>query len=205
MTAHSTSVGFRIKSGYAIAVVLEGSRQAPAAVARQIVELSDPEAAETRQPYHHGFGKEENDEGEIARRIAIVRRCAARAVGALLRDACRSEPDGTRRRERNGPRQAGLVVGSVIEPQQVGNPHIRAHASEGKLFRTVVEEALRAHGVPCTIFLEKQLSATAAGTLGRDEGAIKRTVAELGKTVGGPWRADEKAAAIAAWLTLLGD
>ena len=46
-----TGLGFRIKSGYAIAVVLTGSRQAPVALARRVVELSDPEVAETRQPY----------------------------------------------------------------------------------------------------------------------------------------------------------
>jgi len=49
------ALGFRVKSGYAIAVALRGPAASPSVVARTIVELSDPEVAETRQPYHHGF------------------------------------------------------------------------------------------------------------------------------------------------------
>jgi len=94
------------------------------------------------------------------------------------------------------------VVGSVIDPQKVGNPHIRAHANEGRLFRTVVENALRSHGIACDVIVEKQLAARAAAGLRVPDGAIKQTVAAFGKTVGGPWRADEKAAATAAWLAL---
>jgi hypothetical protein len=187
------ALGFRIKSGYAIAVVLTGSRHAPVAVMRRIIELSVPEIAETRQPYHDGFGKEHDDAREIARRIRIIRRCANRAIASFVRDACSgSEHIGV----------AGLVVGSVIDPQQIANPHIRAHASEGRLFRTVVEDALRAHGVSCTIIVDKQLATTAARQLRCGERAIKQTIGEFGKTIGGSWRADDKAAAIAAWLSL---
>jgi hypothetical protein len=195
------SLGFRIKSGYAVVVVLEGSRDAPVAVARHLVDLSDPDVPETRQPYHSGFGREEEDAREIAGRIGIVKTCAARAITALLRAADRSGRERTAR-PRNGALRAGLVVGSVIDPQQVANPHIRAHASEGKLFRTVVEDALHAHGVSCTIFLEKQLKATAAATLARDDASIRQTLTGFGKSLNGPWRAEEKAAAIAAWLAM---
>jgi hypothetical protein len=94
------------------------------------------------------------------------------------------------------------VVGSVIDPRQVANPHIRAHASEGRLFRIVVEDALRAHGVSCTIFLEKQLKATAAAALTRNDASIGQTLTGFGKALSGPWRAEEKAAAIAAWLAM---
>ena len=97
---------------------------------------------------------------------------------------------------------AALVVGSVIDPQQVANPHIRAHANEGQLFRTVVEEALRSHGVRCDVIVEKQLAAKAKAALPLAQSAIEQTVLGFGKAIGGPWRADEKAAATAAWLAL---
>jgi hypothetical protein len=197
-----TSFGFRIKSGYAVAVLLAGSRQAPSAVGRRVVELCDPDAVETRQPFHGGFGKEEGDPQEIARRVEIVRQSAMRAIAVLMRETSGGEQDGRRRPGRNGGPQAGLVVGSLIDPQQVGNPHIRAHASEGRLFRTVVEEGLRAHGISCTVFLERELAVTAAHALCRNDGSIKQAVAGFGKAIGGPWRADEKTAAIAAWLVM---
>ena len=190
-----TAVGFRIKSGYAIAVVVAGPIKSPTVIARRIVELSDPDVAETKQPYHDGFGTEHADPREVARRITIVERCAKKSVASLVGSAKASA-------ERSGTLRAALVVGSVIDPRQVGNPHIRAHANEGKLFRTVVEEALRSHGVACDVIVEKQLAAKAKAALPLAERAIKETVQRFGKAIGGPWRADEKAAATAAWLAL---
>lgn len=183
-----STIGFRIKSGYAIAIVLSGAAKSPAIVARRVVELSDPAIAETKQPYHDGFGTENEDPREIARRVRIVERCAKKSVAALLKDT--------------PARRAGLVVGSLIDPAQVGNPHIRAHANEGRLFRTVVEDALRSHGIACDVIVEKQLAAKAAASLRIPESGIKQTLTAFGKAIGGPWRADEKAAATAAWLAL---
>jgi hypothetical protein len=186
-----TAVGFRVKSGFAIAVVLSGSRRAPRPIARHVVELSDPAVAETKQPYHDGFFKTEEDPREIARRVGIVKRCAKRSVAALVDDV-----------QSDGPLRSVLVVGSLIDPATVGNPHIRAHAHEGRLFRTVLEDALRGRDIACDVIVDKQLGARAAKDLGRPPAAIARTVAAFGKAIGGPWRADEKAAATAAWLTL---
>ena len=55
------ALGFRVKSGYAIAVALHGPSSAPGALARFVVELSDPDDANTRQPYHHDFYAHEQD------------------------------------------------------------------------------------------------------------------------------------------------
>jgi hypothetical protein len=187
------ALGFRVKSGYAIAVVLRGPVSAPVILARRIVELSDPAVPETRQPYHDGFYKQEDDRRELGRRAAIVERCANRSIALLLKDdgfaglPCRS---------------AGLVVGSVIDPSRVGNLHIRAHASEGQLFRTVLLDALRRHEIDCEVIVEKALAERAVEDLRRTQAEVARTVAALGKTLGGPWRAEEKAACVAAWLAL---
>ena len=189
----SIALGFRVKSGYAIAVALQGPASAPAIVARRVVELSDPGSPGTRQPYHDGFFKQEDDVLEIARRVKIVRRCAKRSVAALLRDDCLA-----------GRRccGAGLVVGSVIDPKTVGNPHIRAHANEGQLFRTVLADALRPHGMPCDVIVEKTLAEHAVRGLRRTDAEIKKRIGALGKVFGGTWRADEKAACTAAWMAL---
>ena len=121
------------------------------------------------------------------------RRCAKREMTALLKDECFGGLQC---------RGAGLVVGSVIDPAKVGNLHIRAHASEGRLFRTVLAEALKAHRIPCDVSVEKTLAETAAKRLKRSNAEIARTIAALGKTLGGRWRADEKAACVAAWMAL---
>jgi hypothetical protein len=194
-----TGLGFRVKSGYAVAVVLAGRAASPAAIARCVVELSDPKVPGTRQPYHDGFFKQNEDAREIARLVKIVERCAQKAVAAFVAEARRAVA------EPGGPMRAGLVVGSVIDPAKVGNPHIRAHANEGRLFRSVLEDALRAEGIDSSIVVDKQLAATAANGLrlsGRD---IARALTQFGKTLGSPWRAEEKAAATAAWLALRAD
>jgi len=190
------AVGFRVKSGFAIAVVLDGSPEVPQALARQVVALCDPDAIETRQPYHRDFYKTEEDPREIARRLKIVERCAKRSVEGLVREICSAPALDAR-----GVR-AALVVGSVIDPANIANPHIRAHAEEGRLFRTVLGDALRSHGIECEVIVDKQLAQRAATHLGRPPSAIARTLTIFAKTLGGPWRADEKAAATAAWLAL---
>jgi hypothetical protein len=183
------AVGFRVKSGFAIAVTLEGPVSAPSVLSRHVIEMSDPKVPETRQPYHDGFYHTEEDPREIARRVKIVERCAKQSVAALLKDMHVA--------------RAGLIVGSVIDPEKVGNPHIRAHAHEGRLFRTVLEGTLRSRGVVCQVIVEQQLAATTAAGLRRPPREIARTLDGFGKTLGSPWRADEKAAATAAWLSLM--
>ena len=184
------ALGFRVKSGYAIAVVLSGPARAPTATARHVVELSDPDVAETRQPYHSGVGEAEEDTRAIARRVKIIERAAARSVTMLLADAPAA--------------RAAIVVGSVIDPATVGNLHIRAHANEGRLFRIVLEEALAARGVRCSVIVEKELAAAAQARLGQTDAQIKSMMSAFGRTLGSPWRSDEKAAATAAWMALRG-
>ena len=187
------ALGFRVKSGFAIAVALRGPASSPSIIARRRVELSDPAAPQTRQPYHDGFFKQENDPRELARRARIVTRCAQRSVAALLTDECVAGLTC---------KSAGLIVGSVIDPMKVGNLHIRAHASEGQLFRTVLADALKAQGVRCDVTVDKVLKQQAVNVLQRKDSAIARTVAALGKVIGGSWRADDKAACTAAWMAL---
>ena len=187
-------LGFRVKSGYAIAVALGGSPSAPAVIARLIVGLSDPAVPATRQPYHDGFFKQQDDPGQLARLVKLITRCTIRSVDALFEDE---------RFANMRCRGACLVVGSVIDPARVGNLHIRAHASEGQLFRTVLVDALTAHGIATDVIVDKALGKAAANGLRRTDRAITRTAAALGKTHGGTWRAEEKAACTAAWLALL--
>jgi hypothetical protein len=187
------ALDFGVNHCSAIGVEVGGPDVGRPSLGRRIVELSDPSVPSTRQPYHDGFYKQEEDPQELARRIAIVRRCCCQSVAAFLTDAALA---GAR------CRGAGLVVASVIDAARVGNLHIRAHASEGQLFRTVLADALDAHGIACNVIVDKNLAEKAVQELRRGSAEIARAVAALGKALGGPWRADEKAACTAAWLAL---
>jgi hypothetical protein len=101
-------------------------------------------------------------------------------------------------------RGAGIVVGSLIDPDRIGNEHIRIHALEGQLFRRVVEDAAARRELAPSIWRARDLYASAAEILKHPEQELKGKLAALGRMVPGSWRAEQKSAALAAWLALAG-
>ncbi|HET9708058.1 MAG TPA: hypothetical protein VFP39_07125 [Gemmatimonadales bacterium] len=188
-----TALGLRIKSGWAMAVLIAGPVRAPTVLDRRRIELSDPDRPRTRQPYHAGFGTAQRSQAVIARLVRVIERSARGSLKSLLGDYART---GAR------PRLAGLVVGSVIDPNRIGNPHIRAHALEGALFRRVAVEGLRALRINSTVVLEREVYGSAARVAHVTERQMKGIVAELAGQVSGRWRSEEKTAAAAACLAL---
>jgi hypothetical protein len=190
----AAALGFRVKSGWATAVLLGGPRTTPQVLDRRLAELSDPDDPETRQPFHAGLGRHEARAArEVTRLVRAVQRYARRSLGRLLREY---------RAAGHHLRGVGIVVGSTIDPAAIGNEHIRAHAEEGRLFRGVIEAAARTAKVRAQVIVEKELYAHAAKTLGIRRARLKARVEALGETVDGAWRAEEKAATLAAWLAL---
>jgi hypothetical protein len=90
----------------------------------------------------------------------------------------------------------------MIDPERIANAHIRIHALEGQLFRRVVEDALRANGVSQSVWRERDLYGIAAGVLKQTEQRVRATVTALADRRAGAWRAEHKAAAVAAWAVL---
>jgi len=84
----------------------------------------------------------------------------------------------------------------------IANPHIRAHALEGQLFRTALADVLRAHEIQCVVLSEREALAKAATLLDKSLGELQRVINEMGRTARGPWRAEQKLATIAAWFAL---
>ena len=187
------AVGFAVKSGWAATVLLVGSPASPHLADSRRIDLSDPAIPESRQPYHAGFGTTRSDGAELTRLVSSVRRFGRRTVTKVIKTYASEE------RALTG---AGLVVGSLIDPSRIANQHIRIHALEGQLFREVVEQTLAASRLPCSVWRERDLYAAAAEALGQPEPRIRNTLAALGRGIDGSWRAEQKAAAVAAWLVL---
>jgi hypothetical protein len=192
---NSAAIGIRVKSGWAMVVLLGGPATAPRVLDCRRLELADPRVPRTRQPYHAGFGIAQRSRRTIARLVRIIERCTQTAFREIVRRY---------RAQRLTLRGVGIVVGSVIDPAQISNPHIRAHASEGALFRRVVDAAARRMGLGSIVVLEREVYSAAARATHRTAAGAKGAVAELGGAVTGPWRAEEKTAAAAAWLVLAG-
>lgn len=194
---HEATVGFRVRSGWASAVLLVGPAERPSVVHHSSINLSDPEQPETKQPYHARQGTLEQNDAKLQKRVGIVKSETLRSVGRLLKEY---------RHDGYDVRGAGLVVGSLIEPDTIGNFHIRAHALEGKLFKTALEGALRRKGIPSRVIVERNAYQEASFVLRMPESKLKKRV----RTFGGeadrpPWRGDEKLAALAAWMLLARD
>jgi len=192
MNAARPALGCRVKSGRAIAIVLDGPASAPRALLRRELVLCDPKTPATKQPYHSAVGEAETDERNIRARVAIIERCAAEAVGDLLSTMAAA------------PARACLVVGSVTDPQTIANQHMRAHGNEGRIFRVVLEQALAKRGIDAVTLVEKKLKDEAAARALPPQ-RVAAAMDQFGKTLGRPWTADEKAAALAAWIVLAGE
>ena len=191
--SESVALGLRVKSGWAAAVLLNGPAHSPRVCRSFIIDLSDPKTPATRQPYHARMGKLETDAGKIDARVQIVCRVTNKSIADLLAD-CRDKKVAIR--------TAGIVVGSQINPDLIANPHIRAHALEGRLFRTALADALSAHRIRTFAFIERSAYREASSQLKRSISSVKAVISKLGRSVEGPWRAEQKLAAIAAWIAL---
>jgi hypothetical protein len=189
------AIGFTVKSGWASAVLVIGSATSPRVVDSRRVDLSDPAIPESRQPYHAGFGTARDSGPELSRLIGVVKRLGRQSVIDVIRHY---------RTVGHSVGGAGVVVGSLIDPKRIANDHIRIHAFEGQLFRGVVQDAVARSRLSCSIWRDRDLYALAAGTLKQPERALRDTLTALGREVAGPWRAEQKAAALAAWLVLAG-
>ena len=193
--ASRAAIGITVKSGWAAAVLLTGSPTSPHVVDSSRIDLSDPAIPESRQPYHAGFGTARDRGVKLSRLLRSVQEFGRQSVTGLIR------------RYRGTGHQlagAGVIVGSVIDPTRIANEHIRIHALEGQLFRAVVEDAAVRNRLPCSIWRERDLYAVAAEVVKQPEQRLRDTLAALRQGVAGSWRAEQKTAALAAWVVLAG-
>lgn len=186
-----SALGFTVKSGWACAVLITDSTPPRVADSRR-VELSDPDNPDSCQPYHAGFGTARSAGPQLSKLIASVKQFGRRSVTDVIREHQKS----------GHVLGVGIVVGSLIDPDTIGNDHIRIHALEGQLFRGIVKHAADRRKLPCSVWRERDLYGLASDRLKRSESNLRTLVVALGRGVPGSWRAEQKAAALAALIVL---
>jgi hypothetical protein len=174
-------------------VLLTGPIDAPIVRDTAVIDLSDPKVPGSKQPHHDGMGRARKQGLALERLVASVEIYSQRSLSALLSKYVNAGYYLS---------GAGIVVGSDCDPTTIANPHIRIHAFEGRLFRRVIEQALARGGVSSSTFIERTLFAQAARLLDRPQEQLKQAVLQLRPDAAGRWRAEGKAAALAAWLRL---
>src|SRR5256886_16720772 len=138
------SIGLRAKAGRAIAVVLGGSIETPVVLLKTEIKLVDPKVPATAQPYHEVMDLPwEQSQRAVRKYAAAIERSAQKALAKLI------EEQTSNRRKVVG---AGIVGAPDRDLARIGNPHIRAHAAEGVLFRQVLDLAAQANGLKWEAF-----------------------------------------------------
>jgi len=184
------AIGLRIKSGFAIAAILSEGADGLAVDAVRTVALASEELPQSRFPYHPTIELPQRQGAALSdKAIKEVRRTAAREMRKVFEETA-------------GIGRAGMVVGSVIDPDSLGNPHVRVHALEGKLFREVVAAALAERKITCGVLVERDAYAKVAVDLSVTEQGLRTQIAALGQGRIKPWRSEEKLATLAAWWKL---
>ncbi len=190
---NEAALGFRVKSGWAM-VVLVSATSPPVVIDRRRIDLSDPAVPASAQPFHAGLDLPAAAAAKaVARLVKYVERSSAHAIAELIKQY------------RDGGHRivgAGIVGGSTVDPQTIPNDHIRAHAEEGRLFRVVIENALKLSRLKFSVTREKDLIDEGRKMLGISEPRLRTELAKMGKAVAGSWRAEEKSATLAALMAL---
>lgn len=193
-------LGFRVHSGWAALVVLAGPLDTPTIVDRRRIVIADPKIIGSKQPYHAAEGLNlKAAERLVTICIESSGRLAKEAVQAAIADA-----------QQKGYRvsTSGVLTGSgkpVPALEKVLASHPLLHTAEGELFRNVIVAACKGCGLCVGEMKDKELLARAPGELGISEAVMQQHLARMGKTIGPPWRQDEKFACLVAWMALAGE
>jgi hypothetical protein len=187
------ALGLAPHSGWAVAVVLGGSAREPTVIARERIELSDPELAGSKAPYH---ALEPLPLAEAAARLqryeASAASLAAAVLAALLRRTGAVRGAGILGACGRGGASLGAILAS----------HALIHGADGEHFRAALAGALGELEVPVTRIARQELLARATDVLEVRAAPLAERLAALGRGLGAPWGADQKAAALLAWLLL---
>jgi hypothetical protein len=193
----SCVLGFAPHSGWAAVVVIGGTPARPLVLARERLELAETGLPGAKQPYH---AIEALHLGEARARLAAFEASAARLAAAGVRTLVQ-----TARAAGVGPAAAGILDSSGREGatlEAILASHALIHTADGNHFREALGAACAGEKLPCTRIRQRDLPGEAARTLKRTPRELAAAIAQLGREARAPWGADQKGAALIAWLLL---
>jgi hypothetical protein len=175
-------------------VVVAGPSRAPEVVLRRRIEMTDRTRG-AAQPYHAVEGR---PLAEATRRIEGYKRTA----DALAYEAVRATVEELKTRG-YAPVASGILQSSGREGaslEAILASHALIHTADGNHFRDALAQASRKCGLEVVPVPQKTLIELATAALGEPAAKLQATVQGFKKTMGAPWGADEKSAALVAWM-----
>jgi hypothetical protein len=192
-----SAIGFRVHSGWAALVAVAGPFQSVVVVHRAHIKLADPAIKGSVQPYHAA------ERLEIHYAERLLERCAD-SSRRLASEALRQALDDLRKKGYTATGCGLLLASGRPLPGLAATlaSHALIHTAEGEFFREAVAYAGQSIKLPIFRIKERELLGTAGAKFRISPDELGRRLTELGKTLGPPWRQDEKYAALVASLAL---
>lgn len=190
-------LGFAPHSGWAAVVGIGEADGRPHVLVRERIEMADPADAEAKQPYH---AVEDLPVDEARKRLAGYAATAASMAYAAVHGI-------VDQLAREGHRVRGIGILDSAGRKEESLPAILAshaliHTADGDHFRDAIAAAADQCKLKVSRVRAREVDREASSVLGKPVLSLKETVKELGRSVGPPWGADQKAAALVAWLVL---
>jgi hypothetical protein len=198
MAPPAAAMAFASHSGWAAMVVLGKSAAGLEVLARSRIELIDPHDPESKQPYHAvEMVCVEEAMGRLDGYMAVAKSMAYHSIRAERADL-----------EKRGYRlkSVGILESAARKPGSLASilaSHAAIHAADGDHFRNALATAAEQDGQVLLRIKTRALEGEAAAVLRQPVQTLLDTVAALSRQVGAPWGADQKRAALLAWLMLL--
>jgi len=196
-TKNLASLGLRAHSGWAALVAVSGDPRAPEVLVRRRIELADPAIGGSKQPYHAAEGL------ALAAAEKLIRRCEEGSRKLAL-EAFRAAIAEVEKSGRNVV-GCGLLLSSGRPLGDLADTlasHAKIHTADGEHFRDAIVHAAERCGLSITKVRERDVWERAAGKMRISVETFQTRIAAIGKTLGPPWRADEKLAAAVGCLAL---
>jgi hypothetical protein len=191
------AIGIRAHSGWGAVVAIAGAPTSPEVVRRSRIAIADPASAGARQPYHFAQALAlQEAEQYLAASMASTERLAFAALEEMAAEL--------RRRETVIAGCAILLASGRTLPALAAilQSHSLIHTAEGEFFRNAFWKASQRLKIPVAGYRERDLEQRAKDIFGTAAEQVDGTIANLGKTVGPPWTADQKKASLAALLLM---
>jgi hypothetical protein len=197
MALQTAAIGFSPHSGWAAMIVLNSSAAGLRVLGRARVELMDAHDPESKQPYHAvEFLCVEEATGRLDGYMAVARNLAQSAIQAQAQDL----------KQRGFQLKSIGIVDSASRKQSALSSilasHALIHAADGDHFRNALSAAAELLGIRVCRVQARALQDRAMNCLRLPKTRVLDTVNELGRQVGPPWGADQKQAALLAWILL---
>ena len=196
------AIGVSAHLGWAAIAVVEASKRGLRVLVSGRIETADPDDREALEPYHVAGGFEGLDRvprppdpaAAVARGLRKQRRHTALALAGVEKRLARGG---------HSLGCAGILVsrgrGADDLEKAIGS-HTQIHIEEGLAVRDSLRRALE-KSCGCVVDVDqKTVVAIAARELAMREAALLAALEAAPPEDGGPWRKEEKTAALAAWI-----